>query len=108
VELADVGTGNDIASPSEIFSSCTRLGAGQSPILASSTRYVRRKGCAAEALNAGIAVAGWFGAKYAAYSVMTSANPPAGAVGWAVFGAFTAGYAAGTALASWYTCVYAS
>ena len=61
--------------------------------------------CADAAAQAVIGVGAWVGAKVAAYYVMTAAvPPPAAAVGWAIFGAMTTGWAAGSAISSYYTC----
>lgn len=61
--------------------------------------------CANEAAQAAIGVAAWVGSKFAAAAVMSAAAPPAAAVGWAVFGALTSGWAAASALASYLECL---
>lgn len=61
--------------------------------------------CAAEIYFAGLAVAGWFGTKYAALAVMTAIAPPAAAVAWAAFGVIAGGASAAFGVASAIQCM---
>lgn len=58
----------------------------------------RSTSCTNEAAQAAIGVVAWVGSKAAAAAVMSAAAPPATAVGWAVFGALTSGWAAVSAV----------
>ncbi|MBL0938098.1 MAG: hypothetical protein IBJ03_04340 [Gemmatimonadaceae bacterium] len=63
--------------------------------------------CTNDAIQAGFAVFGWVGAKYAAHSLVMSVlttPPPVKLVVFTVGGVLTAGWAAASSLNSWYNC----
>jgi hypothetical protein len=61
--------------------------------------------CLLEGIQGGIAAAAWIGAKVGAIAVVTSATPPSGAVGWAIFGVATTGFALAGSAASFLDCL---
>lgn len=63
-----------------------------------------KKSCLYEASQAALGVVFFVGSKAGALAVMTAANPPAGAIAWAVIGALGSGYAAAGGLMSYYDC----
>jgi hypothetical protein len=61
--------------------------------------------CLLEGITAGIAAVAWVGSKAGAVAAITAANPPAGAIGWSIFGAVASGFALASGAETFLQCM---